>query len=59
MTEKMKQGVLQADLTKKVEPTMSVDNVANAVVYMASLPLDANVLSMTVMTTKMPFVGRG
>ena len=59
MTEKMKQGVLQADLTKKVEPTMSVENVANAVVYMASLPLDANVLSMTVMTTKMPFVGRG
>ena len=59
MTEKMKQGVLQADLTKKVEPTMSVNNVANAVVYMASLPLDANVLSMTVMTTKMPFVGRG
>ncbi|MAM92612.1 MAG: 3-oxoacyl-ACP reductase [Opitutaceae bacterium] len=59
MTEKMKQGVLQADLTKKVEPTMSVKNVANAVVYMASLPLDANVLSMTVMTTKMPFVGRG
>ena len=55
----MKQGVLQADLSKKVEPTMSVDNVANAVVYMASLPLDANVLSMTVMTTKMPFVGRG
>ena len=59
MTSKMKQGVLQADLRKKVEPTMSVDNVANAVVYMASLPLDANVLSMTVMTTKMPFVGRG
>lgn len=59
MTSKMKQGVLQADLSKKVEPTMSVDNVANAVVYMASLPLDANVLSMTVMTTKMPFVGRG
>ena len=59
MTSKMKQGVLQADLSKKVEPTMSVDNVANAVVYMASLPLDANVLSITVMTTKMPFVGRG
>ncbi len=59
MTSKMKQGVLQGDLTKKVEPTMSVDNVANAVVYMVSLPLDANVLSMTVMTTKMPFVGRG
>ena len=41
------------------EPTMSVDNVAQAVLYMASLPPNANVLSMTVMTTKMPFVGRG
>ena len=42
-----------------VLPTMDVDNVARAVVYMASLPLDANVLFMTVMATKMPFVGRG
>ena len=42
-----------------VEPTMDVGNVAQAVVYMASLPLDANVLFMTVMATKMPFVGRG
>ena len=43
----------------EVEPTMHVENVAKAVVYMASLPLDANVLFMTVMATKMPFVGRG
>ena len=42
-----------------VEPTMDLDSVARAVAYMASLPLDANVLSMTVMATKMPYVGRG
>lgn len=59
MTAGMKLGVPQADGALKVEPTMDVANVANAVLYMASLPLDANVLSMTVMTTKMPFVGRG
>lgn len=59
LTAKMKKGVPQADLSTKVEPTMSVENVANAVLYMASLPLDANVLRMTVMSTKMPFVGRG
>lgn len=59
MTSKMKKGVPQADLSTMVEPTMSVENVANAVLYMASLPLDANVLTMTVMSTKMPFVGRG
>lgn len=59
LTAKMKKGVPQADLSTKVEPTMSVENVANAVLYMASLPLDANVLTMTVMSTKMPFVGRG
>jgi len=59
LTSKMAKGVLQADLSTMVEPTMSVENVANAVLYMASLPLDANVLTMTVMSTKMPFVGRG
>ena len=59
MTARMKDGVLQALGEKAVEPTMDVDNVARAVVYMASLPLDANVLFMTVMATKMPFVGRG
>ncbi len=59
LTTKMGKGVPQADLSTMVEPTMSVENVANAVLYMASLPLDANVLTMTVMSTKMPFVGRG
>ena len=59
MTAQMKEGVLQADGSLAVEPTMDVEAVARAVVYMASLPLDANVLFMTVMATKMPFVGRG
>jgi len=59
MTAKMKKGVLQADGKAAVEPTMDVDHVARAVVYMASLPLDANVLFLTVMATKMPFAGRG
>jgi NAD(P)-dependent dehydrogenase (short-subunit alcohol dehydrogenase family) len=59
MTARMKDGVPQADGSLAPEPTMDVDHVARAVVYMASLPLDANVLFMTVMATKMPFVGRG
>jgi len=59
LTERMAEGVPQADGTKKPEPRMDVKHVANAVVYMASLPLDANVLFMTVMANKMPFVGRG
>jgi NAD(P)-dependent dehydrogenase (short-subunit alcohol dehydrogenase family) len=59
MTARMKDGVLQANGTTAVEPTMDVENVARAVVYMASLPLDANVLFLTVMATKMPLVGRG
>jgi NAD(P)-dependent dehydrogenase (short-subunit alcohol dehydrogenase family) len=59
MTARMKQGVPQANGTIAVEPTMEVEHVARAVVYMASLPLDANVLFMTVMATQMPFVGRG
>ena len=59
MTAKMKAGVPQANGDLAVEPTMDVENVARAVVYMAGLPLDANVLFMTVMATKMPFVGRG
>lgn len=59
MTERMKSGVLQPDGSKKVEARMDVRHVAEAVVYMANLPLDANVLFMTVMATKMPFVGRG
>jgi NAD(P)-dependent dehydrogenase (short-subunit alcohol dehydrogenase family) len=59
MTARMKNGVPQANGEIAVEPTMDVENVARAVVYMASLPLDANVLFMTVMAAKMPFVGRG
>lgn len=59
MAQKMKAGVPQADLSIKVEPVMDPKHVADAVVYMASLPLDANVQFMTVMATKMPFVGRG
>ena len=55
----MAAGVPQANGTVAVEPRMEVSDVANAVLYMASLPLDANVLFMTVMATKMPFVGRG
>ena len=59
MTEKMKKGVLQADGSIAVEPTVDADHIARAVAYMASLPLEANVLSMTVMATQMPYVGRG
>jgi NAD(P)-dependent dehydrogenase (short-subunit alcohol dehydrogenase family) len=59
MTARMKGGVPQAGGGLAPEPTMDVEHVARAVVYMASLPLDANVLFMTVMATKMPFVGRG
>src|SRR5437879_2925131 len=59
MTARMQRGVPQANGSIEVEPTMDSDAVARAVVYMASLPLDANVLFMTVMATKMPFVGRG
>jgi NAD(P)-dependent dehydrogenase (short-subunit alcohol dehydrogenase family) len=59
LTERMKNGVPQANGTIAVEPTMDPEIVARAVVYMASLPLGANVQSMTVMATKMPFVGRG
>ena len=59
MTERMTAGVPQADGTKMVEPRMDVRHVAEAVVYMANLPLDANVQFMTVMATKMPFIGRG
>jgi NAD(P)-dependent dehydrogenase (short-subunit alcohol dehydrogenase family) len=59
MTARMKEGALQAGGDKAVEPTMDVGVVARAVLYMASLPLDANVLFLTVMATRMPFVGRG
>ena len=59
LTERMSKGVMQANGLIEVEPRMNVADVARAVVYMASLPLDANVQFMTVMATKMPFVGRG
>jgi NAD(P)-dependent dehydrogenase (short-subunit alcohol dehydrogenase family) len=59
MTDRITQGVMQADGTKKVEPRMDLEHVANAVVFMANLPLDANVQWMTLMATKMPLVGRG
>jgi NAD(P)-dependent dehydrogenase (short-subunit alcohol dehydrogenase family) len=59
MTEAMSVGVLQADGSKRPEPRMDVEDVARAVVYMASLPLEANVQFMTVMATKMPYIGRG
>jgi NAD(P)-dependent dehydrogenase (short-subunit alcohol dehydrogenase family) len=59
MTERMASGVLQADGTVRPEPRMDVEEVAEAVVYMAGLPLSSNVATMTVMATKMPFVGRG
>jgi NAD(P)-dependent dehydrogenase (short-subunit alcohol dehydrogenase family) len=59
MTAKMKDGVPQPNGTVAAEPTMDVEHVARAVVYMASLPPEANVLFMTVMATQMPLVGRG
>jgi NAD(P)-dependent dehydrogenase (short-subunit alcohol dehydrogenase family) len=59
MTQKMSTGVLQPNLELAIEPTMDVRNVANAVVFMASLALDANVSTITVMATKMPLAGRG
>jgi hypothetical protein len=59
MTARMGQGVPQANGTIEVEPTFDANHVARAVIYMASLPLDANVLFLTVMATAMPFVGRG
>lgn len=59
MTSAMERGVPQADGTRMVEPTFDVEKVAEAVVFIANLPLDTNVLFMNIMATKMPFVGRG
>ena len=59
LSARLAKGVLQANGATAPEPMIDVDHVANAVVHMASLPLDANILSLTVMATKMPFVGRG
>jgi NAD(P)-dependent dehydrogenase (short-subunit alcohol dehydrogenase family) len=58
-TAKMASGILQADGSTKIEPRMDVSHVADAVLYIANLPLDANVQFMTVMATAMPFIGRG
>ena len=59
MAARMTRGVPQADGSVKVEPTFDVDEAGRAVLYMANLPLDTNILFMTIMATKMPFVGRG
>ena len=59
MAAQMSRGVAQADGTTRSEPTIAADDLARAVVYMASLPLDANVQFMTVMATGMPYIGRG
>src|SRR5437660_7897393 len=59
LTERMAEGIIQANGTIAVEPRLDLQHVSDAVLYMANLPLDANVQFMTVMATKMPFVGRG
>ena len=59
MTTRMAQGIRQANGDVVVEPLLDLDHVARAIVYMAGLPLDANVQFMTLMATKMPFIGRG
>ena len=59
MTERMTKGVMQADGEMAIEPRMDVAHVADAIVFMAGLPLESNVQFMTIMATKMPFVGRG
>jgi NAD(P)-dependent dehydrogenase (short-subunit alcohol dehydrogenase family) len=59
MTAQTAEGVLQADGSVRPEPRMRAEDVARAIVYMASLPLDSNVATMTVMATKMPYLGRG
>jgi NADP-dependent 3-hydroxy acid dehydrogenase YdfG len=59
MTEAMARGAMQADGSIRSEPRMDLRHVAEAVLYMANLPLDANVQFMTLMATKMPLIGRG
>jgi NADP-dependent 3-hydroxy acid dehydrogenase YdfG len=59
MTERMSSGVPQADGSMKPEPTMDVNHVAQAVVQMANYPFETNVQFITIMATKMPFIGRG
>ncbi len=59
MTSRISAGSLQADGRTAAEPTIDVDHVAATVVHMAGLPLEANIQFLTVMATKMPFIGRG
>ena len=59
MTARMREGILQPDGSTRVEPVMDAEHVAEAVAQMANLPLDANILFMTIMATKMPYTGRG
>jgi len=59
MTERMAAGILQANGQTMAEPRMDVQHVADAIVHMASLPLESNVQFMTIMATKMPYIGRG
>jgi NAD(P)-dependent dehydrogenase (short-subunit alcohol dehydrogenase family) len=59
MTRRMERGVPQADGSVKVEPTMDVEHVAQSIRFMADLPLDTNIQFITIMATKMPFIGRG
>jgi NADP-dependent 3-hydroxy acid dehydrogenase YdfG len=59
MAEQMRVGATQPDGSKMIEPTIDPQNVADAVLYMATLPLSANVPFITVMATKMPYTGRG
>ena len=59
MTKGIQNGIVQADGSIKKEPTFDPEHVANAVLYLASLPLDTNILNMTIMASNMPFVGRG
>lgn len=59
MTDAMRRGILQADGSIRPEPVMDVSHIADAIVHMANLPLEANVQFMTIMATKMPFIGRG
>jgi hypothetical protein len=59
MTKKMEEGILQADGSHKIEPTMKVEEVGRAVAYMASLPAGANIPFLTIMANQMPYIGRG
>ena len=59
MTKKIEEGILQADGSHKIEPTMNVEDVGRAVAYMASLPPDTNIPFLTIMANQMPYMGRG